>query len=589
LIEPRIYRAAFLPAIFAVVLVMFSLESRPAPLAQGLPADVVFAGSGAATTAARIVDAAPDRRAGSAGDKRTAALVAAAFRSRGFTTQVDRFDRDDRSLVNVVGRRAGSSARQIVVVADRDSTCTPDAAGSASDTATLMDLARVFSGRPSTRTLVLASVDGARLGEVGTERLVSQLGGPGQVDGVVVLSGLGSRGRRPAVVSWSNGTQRAGLQLLRTAVDSLREEAGEVAAGSSAAGQLARLSFPLGIGAQGVLLDHGYDAVRIAGGGDLQDTSETGRERIDADRLGINGRAVLRTVTALDQSHRHGGSPRTYVTAVSQVMPGWVLSVFAFTLILPVLVAAIDAFARVRRRRLAVAPWLAWLGAGVLAFVAGLVLAYLLSLVGATDPPAAPVPPELEPLGVGPVVALVAVAGVVGGGWVLLRRLAIAADPDLRDPSVPGAAVVLSLALVGATVILWLVNPFSALIMVPALHLWVLAVLVDPAPGRRARLAMIAGGLVLPVLLWIYELSILHLDPLSGAWYLLLLVTGGHIGLLGAFLGCVFAAALAGFVAAVLSTPIEPPPPPREVPTVRGPATYAGPGSLGGTDSALRR
>jgi hypothetical protein len=167
LIEPRIYRAAFLPAIFAVVLVMFSLESRPAPLAQGLPADVVFAGSGAATTAGRIIDAAPDRHAGSRGDKRTAGLVAAAFRSRGFSTQVDRFDRDGRSLVNVVGRRAGSSSRQIVVVADRDSTGTPDAAGSASDTATLMDLARVFAGRPSTRTLVLASVDGARLGEVG--------------------------------------------------------------------------------------------------------------------------------------------------------------------------------------------------------------------------------------------------------------------------------------------------------------------------------------------------------------------------------------------------------------------------------------
>jgi MFS family permease len=252
-------------------------------------------------------------------------------------------------------------------------------------------------------------------------------------------------------------------------------------------------------------------------------------------------------------------------------------------------VASVDAFARARRRRLAIAPWAAWLGAGVLAFVIGVVLAYLLGLVGAIDPPAAPVPPELEPLGVGPLVALVAVLGVVAGGWVLLRRLAIAADPDLRDPSAPGAAVVLSLALAVATLVLWLVNPFSALVMVPALHGWMLAVLVDPAPGRRARLAMIAGGLVLPALLCIYQLIVLHLDPLSGAWYLLLLVTGGHVGLLGALLGCVFAACLAGLVAAVLSTPGEPPPPPREVPTVRGPASYAGPGSLGGTDSALRR
>jgi hypothetical protein len=42
-------------------------------------------------------------------------------------------------------------------------------------------------------------------------------------------------------------------------------------------------------------------------------------------------------------------------------------------------------------------------------------------------------------------------------------------------------------------------------------------------------------------------------------------------------------------ISVVLSTPPEPRRPPREVPKVRGPATYAGPGSLGGTDSALRR
>ena len=43
--------------------------------------------------------------------------------------------------------------------------------------------------------------------------------------------------------------------------------------------------------------------------------------------------------------------------------------------------------------------------------------------------------------------------------------------------------------------VLWLVNPFSALIMVPALHLWMLATLRGPAPaGRRTRMALVAGG-----------------------------------------------------------------------------------------------
>ena len=71
----------------------------------------------------------------------------------------------------MIGRRAASSRRQIVIVAARDS-AVPDAPGSASDTAALLELARVFEGRPSRRTLVLASVDGSYLGEVGTERLL---------------------------------------------------------------------------------------------------------------------------------------------------------------------------------------------------------------------------------------------------------------------------------------------------------------------------------------------------------------------------------------------------------------------------------
>jgi len=590
LIELRIYRAAFLPAILAVVLVMFSLESRPGALAQGLPADVVFGGSSSSVTAGRIVTAARDRRAGSVGDRRTAGLVAGAFRRQGFTVEVARFRSHDRDLVNVVGRRAGKSRRQIVVVADRDATGVPDAAGSASDTAALMDLARIFRGRPSSRTLVLASVDGGALGELGAARLASSIGEPALVDGVVVVSGLGYGGPdRPSVVSWSNDTARAGLRLQRTAVESLRAEADAVAPRASAAGQLARLSFPLGLGAQGVLLDQGYDAVRIAGGGERQDTSASRAGDIDRDRLGVGGRAVLRTVTALDQARSPGEGPSTYLTAVSQVMPGWVLSVLALALILPALVASVDAFARARRRRSAVAAWLAWLGAGVLAFVIGAGLAHFLDLVGAIDSPAAPVAPELSPLSAGPIAALALVALATALAWVLLRRLARAADPDLREVAAPGAAVVLGLVLSLCTLVVWLVNPFSALIMVPALHLWTLALLVDPLPGRRGRVALVVGGLVLPALLAVYELSILSLDPLTGAWYLMLLVTGGHVGVLSALLGCVYAAVLGCMISVVLSTPPEPRRPPREVPKVRGPATYAGPGSLGGTDSALRR
>ena len=47
--EPRVYRAAFVPALLALVLTMFSLQSRPSPLPQGLAADVLFDGQVAAS------------------------------------------------------------------------------------------------------------------------------------------------------------------------------------------------------------------------------------------------------------------------------------------------------------------------------------------------------------------------------------------------------------------------------------------------------------------------------------------------------------------------------------------------------------
>src|SRR4051812_41760753 len=75
MIEPRVYRAAFVPALFAVVLAMFSLEGRPRPLPQGLAADVLFDGRLAKQGASHIVARHPDRRAGSAGDRAAAADV----------------------------------------------------------------------------------------------------------------------------------------------------------------------------------------------------------------------------------------------------------------------------------------------------------------------------------------------------------------------------------------------------------------------------------------------------------------------------------------------------------------------------------
>jgi hypothetical protein len=562
LIEPRIYRAAFVPALLAVVLTMFSFESRPRGLPQGLAADVLFDGNQAAQLATRIAAEQPDRLAGSTGDRATAQLVAGTFATRGFAggrgsgPVVQRFTEDGRSLVNVVGRRAGSSRRQIVIIAARDGGAVPDAPGSASDTAALMQLARVYQGRPSKKTLVLASIDGSSLGQAGARMLVDVLPAPELVDAVLVVSDLGSRTGGPILQAWSNDSTRAGIGLQRTVADSIRQEIGGAPGGSGVFGQLARLSFPIGIGPQGVLLDSGYDAVRISGSGELPPEGNGPPEAIDPDRLGGLGRATLRTLTALDEGPRPQHGPKGYIQAVSQVLPGWVLSLLAGSLLLPVLVASVDAFARARRRHVDVLRWLRWLGAWVAPFLAALAVAQLLALFDATPaPPAAPVPPDELPLD-GP--ALGVLAGVLVAmvlAFLLARWLAARPDPELEQTPDLGAGVALGLAIAAGSILLWLVNPYAGLLAVPAAHLWMLLALTRPLPGRRVRLALIALGLAPAVLVAVYYMFALNLDPLSGLWYLLMLVTGQSVSLVTSLIGCLMLAAACATVETALRWP----------------------------------
>jgi len=566
-LEPRIYRAAFVPALLAVVLTMFSFESRPRPVPQGLAADVLFDGDQAAELAGRIASEAPDRRAGTPGDRAAAALVADTFAARGFAggagtrPVVQRFSHAGDQLVNVIGRRAGSSRRQIVIVAARDAAVVPDVPGTAADTAALMQLARVFQGRPSRKTLVLASVDGSNLGQVGASELVAELPRPDLVDAILVISDLGARTSDGSFLqAWSNDSTRAGIGLQRTVANSIRQELGASVGGTGTFGQLARLSFPIGIGDQGVLLENGYDAVRISGSGELPPAGNGPPEALEPDRLGSLGRATLRTITALDEGGRPEHGPKSYIQVVSQVLPGWVLSLLAGALLLPVLVASVDAFARARRRHLDVLRWLRWLGAWVAPFLAALALAQFLALVGATpSPPPAPVPPEVLPLDAA---ALGVLAGMVAGmglAFFLARWLAARPDRELEGEPDLGAGVALGLTIAAGSLLLWLVNPFAGLLVVPAAHLWMLLALTRPLPDRRVRIALIAVGLALPALVAIYYMFALSLDPLAGLWYLLMLVTGHSVGLLTSLVACVMLAAACATVETALRWPEDEP------------------------------
>ena len=572
---------------------MFSLESRPRPLPQGLAADVLFDGRLARIETGRIVRNHPDRRAGSPGDETAAMDVGRTLASRGFRTTLDRFSAEGKDLVNVVARRVGASPRMVVVMAPRDSLDIPDSTGSAADTAALLELSRVLEGRATRKTLVLVSEDGATLGDAGARRFAETLGDPGLVDAVIVISNFGaSQPDGPILVPWSNDTRRVSLGLEATAEASLREELGSIPGRNTPFTQFARLAMPLGIGAQGVLLEAGVESIRISGSGELP-PDEPGRtaDEVDPDRIGSLGRGVLRTMSALDAGPVPEHGPREYISVGRKVLPGWGLVLLSGFLILPALVASVDAFARARRRRVPVGPYWRWLAGWTLPWLVGLLLAEFVVLVGwAPDAPAAPVPPSAYPFDGEAAAVLGAVTAAVVLGWLLLRPL-VSRGVRVGDPPAPGAGVATALVLAPLVLLVWLVNPFAALVLAPALHAWTLLLLAGEPPRTTAgRTAVVGVGLLAPALVLLVYMLKLNLGPLDALWYGFLLVTGHQIGLATTLLGIGLLGVL-GAVTAVASARVPARPRESETPpqSILGPGGYAGPGALGGTESALRR
>jgi hypothetical protein len=166
---------------------------------------------------------------------------------------------------------------------------------------------------------------------------------------------------------------------------------------------------------------------------------------------------------------------------------------------------------------------------------------------------------------------------------LILRRLGARGEP-----SEAGGAAALLLVMCAISLVVWFTNPFAAALIVPALHLWMW--IVEPEVRLRAPVAIVLllVGLVPVALVILYYANQFELGPVGVLWSGVLLIAGGGLGVpvlleWSVFAGCAVSVA----VIAARATRSEAP---EAAPiTVRGPITYAGPGSLGGTKSALRR
>jgi hypothetical protein len=315
------------------------------------------------------------------------------------------------------------------------------------------------------------------------------------------------------------------------------------------------------------------------------------------------GRSVLATISALDSGPRVP-PPSSFVLFDGKVVPGWAISLFVLTLILPVLMTTVDACARASRRGYPLLRSLIAVLGTALPFVAALLVVLIGRLAGLISAaPPGPSPAGSVALGVDGIAELIA-AGVVALAMVPLVRGPFRAlerlpggresrDSRARavDRSGDGTAAMMLAVLCVVTLVIWLQNPYAAALLVPALHLWLWAIDSDLALPLPARLGMVLAGAIPTALLVAYYALSLHYSPVGLVWAAALLVAGHAVSLftvvLWSFvLGCMVTATTIIVMAARRPAPVAAA---KETPSLRGPVGYAGPGSLGGTKSAIRR
>lgn len=591
MLDPRVYRAAFVPLLLAILVVAFSLEARPRAIGTTLAPDA-FDGSVAFATLGDYATRFGARRPGGLDDTALAERLARdlsvlgrgtvqTFRAPGQTID------GKQELTTVVATRPGRPGPGLVVVAHRDAAGAP-AEAELSGTAALTELARVAAAGRLRRTVSFVSTSGGSGGLAGAQEALKRL--PQPIDAVLVLGDVASRAvRKPWVVGWSNGPGSAPLRLRRTLEAAVRAETGQDAGGPRAPAQWARLAFPMTVSEQGAFAEAGEASVLLSVSGELPPDAGA---PVDERRMTVFGRAALRTIFALDNGPDIASGPQELLVTQRKVLPYWAVKLLVGAALFPVWLAVLDGLARVRRRGLALVLGLRWVLAASLPFALVAALAVLLGLTGLIGQrPGAPVPAGAVPVdttAAGIVAALVLVFAL---GWVGLRPAACGAAArraPLGDAHAAAALGVLALA----AFVVWLANPFAAALLVLPAHGWLLAV----APGvRLPRVAAAVVGVLalVPVALACASLAgQLGYGLREAAWSLVLMVSGGHIGPLVWLVWSLVAGAAVSVGLLVLRRPPAESGParaPARGAAVRGPRSYAGPGSLGGTDSALRR
>jgi Peptidase family M28 len=507
-INARLYRGTWLLVGLPLLLLAFSVFRPPALGAPDLPP--AFDAKQAAFLASDLASNYPDRRPGTPGAQGAARWFRQALRPYGFAVRPERFTATIRgrrtTLVNLVAEKSGLSPREeIVVMAHRDDSGEGNGLiDNASGTAALIELARSYAPSPAAQrislpSLVFLSTDGAAQGARGAAHFAAEEQGRQNILGVINLDSIAGRGS-PRLVFGGNTARSPAPGLVETMRSALAQEGNGDPRRPSGLQQLVSLAFPFNPYEQAPFVSRGIPAVTVTtGGARPPETQRRGTERLDVAHLRVIGLATQDAVDALEQGVSLAQGPTSYVFLGQRLIRGWAIEIVLVAMLLPFLAAAVDLFARCRRRRIRIAPALRSYRSrlGFWAWVAAIFLVFgALGFWGSADGRT----PSLDSVS-WPGSALLAFVFLAGAGWPVARGRLLPQRPIRPEERLAGhSGALLALGVVG--LLLAATNPFALVFLLPSLHAWLwLPQVQSRHPALRAGV-FLAGLLGPGYLVW---------------------------------------------------------------------------------------
>jgi hypothetical protein len=539
-VNGRLYRGTWLLVALPLLVTAFTV-ARPGPLpAPVLPP--VFDGETASRLARDLATSHPDRSPGSEGSRQAADWLKEQLEPYGMSVREDRFeatipDLGRRELVNLVAVSPGRSNRTIVIMAHRDNAGTGAGANdNASGTAALVELARSYAPTTSgagdaralgtTNTLVFLSTDGGAFGGLGAAHFASKSPYRNRTVAVVNLAAIAGDGL-PRIEIAGDRPRSPAMTLVRTAAARVLEQTGRELIRPRAVGQLIDLGFPFSLYEQGPFVGRGISAITLTTAGPRPPSSFGDTpDRLNRRRLTEVGRSAQALIGSLDQSLELAQGTQSYVFLGSRFVRGWAIQLSLIAALLPFLLAAVDLFARCRRRHIRIAPALRSLRSRLFFWLWVVLLFIAFSLLGWGEGEPRPLSPESAAATEWPFWSLVAFGLLALAGWLVARDRLLPQRPVTPEEELAGhTAALLALGVVALLVVA--TNPFALIFVLPALHAWLwLPQVRFGAPWVRA--ATYAAGFAGPLLLLASFARRFELG-MDAPWYLAKLAAVGYV------------------------------------------------------------